>query len=178
MNHPEGSERSGTGRSAEDRMERLEAEVSDLRHQLEVVDQRLKKRSVERQFARKAADSAYEIVKHQNDELTAQVTLFREFVPASLSAMLDQRGFDVSRGFSLERTYSVLSTDIRNFTSFTEKIPCQECFKFLNSFFTVMEPGIRSQGGLFISMSATRSWLSFRSLMGTATMPCNPPFIC
>jgi len=147
MNHPKGSELPGTGGPEEERMERLEAEVLDLRHQLELADQRLKKRSVERQLARKAADSAYEIVKHQNDELTAQVTLFRKFVPASLSAMLDQRGFDVSRGFSLERTYSVLSTDIRNFTSFTEKIPCQECFKFLNSFFTVMEPGIRSQGG-------------------------------
>jgi adenylate cyclase len=114
---------------------------------LELANQRLQKRSTERQLAKKAADSAYEIVKQQNDELIDRIDLFRNFVPESLSSILDQRGFDVSKGMSLERTYSVLSTDIRNFTSFTEKMSCQECFKFLNSFFTVMEPGIRNQGG-------------------------------
>ena len=127
MNRREDADVQGTD-SSEERIHRLEAEVLDLRRQLEVADQRLKKRSVERQLARGAAHTAYEIVKRQNDELTERITLFRKFVPVSLSAMLDKRGFDVSRGFSLERTYSVLSTDIRNFTSFTEKIPCQECF--------------------------------------------------
>lgn len=146
MNRSESSEMSNTG-SEKGRVEQLEAEVVELRRQLDVADQRLTKRSVERQLARRAADSAYEIVKQQNEELTERIALFRKFVPVSLSAMLDKRGFDVSRGFSLERTYSVLSTDIRNFTSFSEKISCQECFKFLNSFFTVMEPGIRSHGG-------------------------------
>jgi adenylate cyclase len=125
----------------------LEAEVAALRKELELAQQRLQKRSMERQLAKNAAESAYEIVKHQNDELTKRIDLFRKFVLISLSEVLDKRGFDVSKGLSLERTYSVLSTDIRNFTSFTEKIGCQECFKFLNSFFSVMEPGIRSHGG-------------------------------
>jgi class 3 adenylate cyclase len=126
---------------------RLQTELDDLRKELDLANQRLQKRSVERQLARNAADSAYKIVNQQNAELIDRIDLFRKFVPDSLSSMLDQKGFDVSKGMSLERTYSVLSTDIRNFTSFTEKMSCQECFKFLNSFFTVMEPGIRNEGG-------------------------------
>ena len=130
-----------------DQQQALEAEVAALRKELELANQRLQKRSVERQLAKNATNSAYEIVKQQNDELSKRIELFRKFVPVSLSEVLDKRGFDVSKGLSLERTYSVLSTDIRNVTSFTEKIGCQECFKFLNSFFSVMEPGIRSHGG-------------------------------
>lgn len=128
-------------------IETLERELAQARKELETANARLQKRSLERQLAKKAADAACDIVKEQNDELMEQVSRFRKFVPASLSAMLDSKGFDVSRGVSMERHYTVLSTDIRNFTSFTESIPCQECFKFLNSFFTVMEPGIRENGG-------------------------------
>ena len=144
-NRPEAS--SSDEPAGPDRVQELERELTDIRKELETANARLQKRSLERQLAKKAADAAYDIVKEQNDELTELVTRFRKFVPATLSAMLDSKGFDVSRGVSLERHYTVLSTDIRNFTSFTESIPCQECFKFLNSFFTVMEPGIRENGG-------------------------------
>ncbi len=129
------------------RIQELERELAEARSDLETANARLQKRSLERQLAKKAADAAYDIVKEQNEELTEQVSRFKKFVPASLSGIMDSKGFDVSRGVSMERHYTVLSTDIRNFTSFTESIPCQECFKFLNSFFTVMEPGIRENGG-------------------------------
>ena len=87
-----------------DQQQALEAEVAALRKELELANQRLQKRSVERQLAKNATNSAYEIVKQQNDELSKRIELFRKFVPVSLSEVLDKRGFDVSKGLSLERT--------------------------------------------------------------------------
>jgi class 3 adenylate cyclase len=46
-----------------------------------------------------------------------------------------------------EEVYTVLCCDIRNFTAISESVDCTECYRFLNSFFAVMEPSIRSCGG-------------------------------
>lgn len=129
------------------RLEALEEELAHVRSDLEKANTRLQKSHLEQQLVRQEADSAYESVKKQNEELKEQVSRFRTFVPQSLSAVLDRRGFDVAKGISLEQTYSVFSTDIRSFTTFSETITCRECFWFLNSFFTVMEPVIRQHGG-------------------------------
>jgi len=86
-------------------------------------------------------------VEERTQEVLRQMDLFRKFVPQTLTQTMHQEGFDVSDGISKEETYSVLSCDIRDFTTFSESISCTECFKFLNSFFTVMGPGIRKFGG-------------------------------
>jgi len=86
-------------------------------------------------------------VEERNSELNRQVQLFRKFVPQTFAQALDEASFDVTRGVSREENYSVLSCDIRSFTTFSESITSTECFRFLNSYFTVMEPGIRNHGG-------------------------------
>lgn len=86
-------------------------------------------------------------VEERTQEVLRQMDLFQKFVPQTLTKTMNQEGFDVSNGISQEETYSVLSCDIRDFTTFSESISCTECFKFLNSFFSVMGPGIREFGG-------------------------------
>ena len=75
---------------------------------------------------------------------------------------VDEGNYDVLEGLAREETYTVLSCDIRSFTSFSESVSCSQCYRFLNSFFMVMEPGIRDFGDLSTSMSATRSWRCLR----------------
>jgi hypothetical protein len=59
---------------------------------------------MERQLAKKAANSAYPIVKQQNYELSKRTELSGKFVTVSLSEVLEKRGFAVSNGLSLKRT--------------------------------------------------------------------------
>lgn len=86
-------------------------------------------------------------VEERTQEIMQQHDLFKKFVPPTLTKTMHQEGFNVADGISQEETYSVLSCDIRDFTTFSESISCTECFRFLNSFFTVMGPGIREFGG-------------------------------
>lgn len=86
-------------------------------------------------------------VEERTHEIMEQHDLFKKFVPHTLTRTMHQEGFNVADGISHEETYSVLSCDIRDFTAFSESVSCTECFRFLNSFFTVMGPGIREFGG-------------------------------
>lgn len=86
-------------------------------------------------------------VEERTQEIIQQNDLFKKFVPLTLTKTMNQEGFNVADGISHEEVYSVLSCDIRDFTTFSESISCTECFRFLNSFFTVMGPGIREFGG-------------------------------
>ena len=86
-------------------------------------------------------------VEERTQEIIQQNDLFKKFVPLTLTKTMNQEGFNVADGISQEEIYSVLSCDIRDFTTFSESISCTECFRFLNSFFTVMGPGIREFGG-------------------------------
>jgi len=86
-------------------------------------------------------------VEERTQEIMKQHDLFKKFVPLTLTKTMDKEGFNVADGISQEEIYSVLSCDIRDFTTFSESISCTECFRFLNSFFTVMGPGIREFGG-------------------------------
>ncbi|MCZ6633349.1 MAG: response regulator [bacterium] len=87
------------------------------------------------------------IVEERTQEIIKQVELFKRFVPPNLTKNMDRDDFNVSHGISQEEIYSVFSCDIRNFTTFSESVTCTECFRFINSFFTVMGPGIREFGG-------------------------------
>lgn len=88
-----------------------------------------------------------EQVKERSRALQKQLDLFRKFVPQSFTQDFGQTGFSVTEGLAREETYAVFCCDIRNFTTFSESISCTECYRFLNSFFMVMEPGIRKFGG-------------------------------
>lgn len=86
-------------------------------------------------------------VEERTRELTEQVELFKKFVPPTFMKALDGGKFDVVEGIAREERYTVLCCDIRRFTSFSESISCTNVYRFLNSYFAVMEPGVREYGG-------------------------------
>ncbi|MCZ6634133.1 MAG: response regulator [bacterium] len=86
-------------------------------------------------------------VAERTEALKNQMELFRKFVPETFTRTLDQGQMDVREGLAREEVYTIFSCDIRDFTTFSESVTCEACYAFLNSYFTVMEPGIRKFGG-------------------------------
>ena len=108
--------------------------------------QRLQK---ELQRSNQKLEEANEVLEQRVEERTValrtQMELFQKFVPEIFTEHLDDK--NVYEGFAREETFTVFSCDIRDFISLSESAGSVDCYRFLNSFFGVMEPGIRDSGG-------------------------------
>ena len=70
------------------------------------------------------------------------------FVPREFLKLLDKaRIVDVQLGDGGQQEMSVLFADIREFTTLSEEMSCQENFDFINSFLAYMEPAIMENHG-------------------------------
>ncbi len=70
------------------------------------------------------------------------------FVPEEFVSVLNRQSItDVSLGDSAERIMTVLFSDIRSFTTISEKMTPQESFSFLNTYLAGMVPLVRKNGG-------------------------------
>ncbi len=73
---------------------------------------------------------------------------FERFVPKDFLTHLDKPSvLDVELGQGVGRTMTVLFTDLRSFTSLSEKMTPHETFAFLNEYFSEMGPIIRANHG-------------------------------
>ncbi|MBL8020395.1 MAG: adenylate/guanylate cyclase [Leptospirales bacterium] len=73
---------------------------------------------------------------------------FSRFVPRQFLTLLGRESIvDVGLGDSVEKDFTVLFTDIRSFTSLSEKMTAEENFRFLNSFLKRMGPVIHKNNG-------------------------------
>jgi class 3 adenylate cyclase/GAF domain-containing protein len=76
------------------------------------------------------------------------IAAYERFVPRQFLGYLGKRSIlDVSLGDQTEREMTVLFSDIREFTSLSERMTPAENFEFINSYLSVMEPVIHSHGG-------------------------------
>ncbi|MCE9598152.1 MAG: guanylate cyclase [Spirochaetia bacterium] len=76
------------------------------------------------------------------------VQSFSRFVPRQFLTLLGRESIvDVGLGDSVEKDFTVLFTDIRSFTSLSEKMTAEENFRFLNSFLKRMGPVIHKNNG-------------------------------
>ncbi len=70
------------------------------------------------------------------------------FVPFEFLSMLGKKSLiDVERGDQVQREMSVLFSDIRSFTTITEKASPAESFRLVNEYLGHMEPSIKNHGG-------------------------------
>jgi len=77
-----------------------------------------------------------------------QITAYSRFVPKEFLKNLGRKNIaDVQLGDNTEMTMSILFSDIRNFTTISEKMTPGENFKFINSYLEVMGPVIRKHHG-------------------------------
>ncbi|TGL58828.1 adenylate/guanylate cyclase domain-containing protein [Leptospira sarikeiensis] len=87
-------------------------------------------------------------LSHQKLELARQKNAFFRFVPMQfLSVLGKDSAVDVNLGDSALREMSVLFTDIRSFTTISEKMTPEENFKFINGYLAKMEPLIQKYEG-------------------------------
>ncbi|QIZ72015.1 ATP-binding protein [Oxynema aestuarii] len=89
--------------------------------------------------------------KDLEQSLEAQLELtdaYGRFVPHEFLDLLGQQSIvDVELGDSVEQEMSVLFSDIRDFTTISERLTPAENFKFLNSYLTRMEGAIADHHG-------------------------------
>ncbi|HLO51178.1 MAG TPA: adenylate/guanylate cyclase domain-containing protein [Kamptonema sp.] len=73
---------------------------------------------------------------------------FLRFVPRQFLQLLDKSSIiDIQLGDQIQQEVSVLFSDIRDFTSLSEKMSPQDNFKFINSYLSRMEPAILENHG-------------------------------
>ena len=86
--------------------------------------------------------------KKAEDLLTTQATTFSKYVPTQFLQFLDKESIiNVEPGDVCQDKMTVLFSDIRSFTSLSEKMSPNDNFKFLNKYFSSIGPIIRKHNG-------------------------------
>ncbi len=73
---------------------------------------------------------------------------YSRFVPRQFLKLLQKKSImDIQLGDHVQKEMSILFSDIRNFTTLSEKMNLTENFKFINSYLSRMEPAILANNG-------------------------------
>lgn len=85
-------------------------------------------------------------------QATQQISVLNQaygrFVPEQFLKLLDKKSVvDITLGDQVEKNMTVLFSDIRNFTHFSEKMKPKETFDFINRYLGIMEPIVVQHNG-------------------------------
>lgn len=84
--------------------------------------------------------------KHQ--ELERKIATFHKFVPVQFLKILGIEEYDqIKLGNCVEKTMSIMFSDIRGFTAISEQLTPEENFNFINNYLKIMEPIIIEHNG-------------------------------
>jgi class 3 adenylate cyclase len=93
-------------------------------------------------------DKNIRAVKEREEAILRIYEVTRKFVPSEFIRLLGKDNItDVKLGDQAEKIVTVLFTDIRDFTSLSEKMTPEENFKFVSSFNERLGPVIRANNG-------------------------------
>ena len=99
-------------------------------------------------FLLQAQRTTIEDAKALNRRLLALNESFKKYVPEEFLKLLEKESIvHVKLGDNVQKTMSVLFSDIRSFTTLSESMSPQENFNFINGYLQQMEPMIRKNGG-------------------------------
>ncbi|MDM8558631.1 adenylate/guanylate cyclase domain-containing protein [Candidatus Parabeggiatoa sp. HSG14] len=86
---------------------------------------------------------------HFTQELAELNQAYERFVPHQFLSLLDKKSVvDVQLGDQIEKEMTLLFSDIRGFTSLSEKMTPQENFNFINAYLSQMEPIVHKYQGV------------------------------
>ncbi len=89
-----------------------------------------------------------EIQLKLNDKLNQTVNSYSNFVPHKFLQFLGKEEItQISLGDQIQKVMTILFSDIRSFTSLSEKMTPPETFQFINSYLQIMEPLARKHKG-------------------------------
>jgi len=115
--------------------ERLTTEHQKTLRDLQTVKQRLDEQTKKHQQTRKL--------------LLQTQKAYNRFVPHQFFSLLEKKNImDVQLGDQLEKTMTILFSDIRSFTTLSESMSPQQNFNFINSYLREMEPVIGEHHGM------------------------------
>jgi class 3 adenylate cyclase len=84
----------------------------------------------------------------ETQKVTTLNEAFKKYVPQEFLKLLEKESIiNVKLGDSVQKTLTVLFSDIRSFTTLSESLNPQETFKFINGYLLQMEPLISKHGG-------------------------------
>ncbi|WP_420844274.1 adenylate/guanylate cyclase domain-containing protein [Leptospira mayottensis] len=90
----------------------------------------------------------YKDMEFINEELSNQKNAFYRFVPVDFIRILDKESpVSISIGNNKEKSMTILSSDIRNFTNILETVPSNQTITFLNSYLSEMEKIVYEAAG-------------------------------
>ena len=118
-------------------------------------------------FSMLAFTASARIRKTEQDYLSAQLSLkiaYARFVPEELTEHLNRERIDMVRlGDQKELELSIMFSDIRGFTTLSEKMTPEENFAFINQYMGVMTPVVKNNNG-FVSAFAGDSIMALFDL--------------
>jgi class 3 adenylate cyclase len=89
-----------------------------------------------------------EKLREADDFKAALLHSYSKFVPTEFIEFLKKNSvLDITLGDQIEVDMSILFSDIRSFTSISEKMTAEETFKFINSYLNAMGPCVTKQNG-------------------------------
>lgn len=98
--------------------------------------------------------ASYAAAKQLTAERQAVNKALRRFVPEEFLSFLGRTSFfEAESGDAVEMEMAVLSADIRSFTAIAERLNGAEAFAFLNEYFELAAPIIRTNGGFIAKYS-------------------------
>jgi two-component system sensor histidine kinase ChiS len=131
---------------ADAKLKILEKENKLLKKRLERSEQEREGLEVHLERMRKLLETVAQ--EKLTEEIQKQLTLFRKFVPEEFLQNLNKENWiDVKLGDHVEREMTIMFSDIRSFTSISEKMSIQDNFEFINSFLYHVSPSIQAQRG-------------------------------
>ncbi len=88
----------------------------------------------------------------ERKDFTAQLLqlnqAYERFVPENFLQLLDKKSIvDVKLGEAVQKEMSILFSDIRSFTTLSERMSLEDNFKFINAYLSRMEPAIVEHDG-------------------------------
>jgi class 3 adenylate cyclase/ActR/RegA family two-component response regulator len=111
------------------------------------VEAHLRLRRLERQLTELNADLELR-VRARTAELASLNEVYERFVPREFLGLLEKKTIvDVALGDQVHKGMTVMFTDIRDFTSISERMPPQANFDFINAYLGRVSPLIRRNGG-------------------------------
>jgi DNA-binding response OmpR family regulator len=88
-------------------------------------------------------------LEQSNQEQTILINAYERFVPHQFLNLLGKKCIiDIQLGEQVEKEMSILFSDIRGFTTMSEKMSQQDNFNFINAYLSRMEPVISQHQGL------------------------------
>lgn len=88
------------------------------------------------------------VLQQMNQDLERLNQAYERFVPRQFLGFLEKKSIvDVQLGDQVQKSMSILFSDIRGFTTLSESMTPEENFRFLNSYLSQMEPVILEHDG-------------------------------